>query len=160
MEKPVYHFALARLHDPHAAAEVLTETMLDIWRHAGRFEGRSKASTWIFGIARYKVLNVLKTRNKHAHEEMDSEMPDETSPTVCERMAALEDADSLRHCLDALPALQREVIHLAFFEDMPYDDIATLTESPAGTVKSRMFHARQALKTCLNRLQINIGQSD
>lgn len=160
MEKPIYHFALARLHDPHAAAEVLTDTMLDIWRNAGRFEGRSKVSTWIFGIARYKVLNILKTRNKHAHEEMDPEMPDEDSPSVCEQLAATQDANTLQRCLDALPSIQREVVHLAFFEDMPYDDIAILTKAPVGTIKSRMYHARQALKSCLNRLQMNIGHTD
>jgi len=160
MEQPVYRFALSRLRDPHAAAEVLTETMLGIWHNAGRFEGRSKASTWIFGIARYKVLDVLKVRQKHAHEDMDPDMPDEAAPAACEWIATLEDAGALRHCLDALPDAQREVVHFAFFQDMHYDDIAAITECPTGTVKSRMFHARRTLRRCLEAFHLNIRHTD
>jgi len=160
MEQPVYRFALSRLRDPHAAAEVLTETMVDIWRNAGRFEGRSRASTWIFAIARYKVLDALKMRGKHAHEDIDLDIPDEDAPVACEWVATLEDAGALRHCLDDLPDAQREVIHFAFFQDMRYDDIAAITECPAGTVKSRMFHARRALRRCLEAFHLNIRHTD
>jgi len=160
MEQPVYRFALSRLRDPHAAAEALTETMLDVWHHAGRFEGRSKASTWIFGIARFKVLDVLRTQGRHAHEDMDADIPDEDAPAAYEWVAALEDAEALHHCLDGLPDAQREVVHFAFFQDMHYDDIATVTQCPAGTVKSRMFHARQALHRCLEQVCMNIMQKD
>jgi len=160
MEQPVYRFALSRLRDPHAAAEVLTETMIDVWHNAGQFEGRSKVSTWIFGIARYKVLDILRMQGKHAHDEFDPDMPDEDTPTACEWVAALEDAGALRHCLDDLPDTQREVVHFAFFQDMHYDDIAAITQCPAGTVKSRMFHARRALRRCLEAFHLNIRHTD
>jgi len=160
MEQPVYRFALSRLRDPHAAAEVLTATMLDVWRNAGQFEGRSKASTWIFGIARFKILDILRTQGKHTHEDMDPDMPDEDAPAACEWVAALEDAEALHHCLDGLPDAQREVVHFAFFQDMHYDDIAAITQCPAGTVKSRMFHARRALRRCLEQVCTNIMQKD
>ena len=156
MEKPVYRFAISRLRDPHAAAEVLTETMLDIWRNAGRFEGRSKATTWIFGIARYKVLDELRSREKYQHEELDSNMQDEGAPTLLDRVAALEDNKALQHCLDALPATHQEVVHFTFFQDMHYDEVAEILQCPSGTIKSRMFHARQLLKRCLESFCPNI----
>jgi len=87
-------------------------------------------------------------------------MPDEEAPAACEWIAALEDADALRHCLDDLPAAQREIIHFAFFQDMPYDDIAAIMQCPAGTVKSRMFHARRALRQCLEAFHLNIRHAD
>lgn len=160
MEQPVYRFALSRLRDPHAAAEVLTETMIDVWRNADRFEERSRASTWIFGIARYKVLDVLRARQKHAYEDIDPDIPDEDAPAACEWIAAMEDTEALRHCLNDLSGAQREVVHFAFFQDMHYDDIAVITQCPAGTVKSRMFHARRALRRCLEAFHLNIRHTD
>ena len=129
-------------------------------RNAGRFEKRSKASTWVFGIARFKILDILRAQGKHMHEDVDPNMPDEDSTSACEHVAAIEDAEALRHCLDDLTAAQREVVHFAFFQDMHYDDIATVTACPTGTVKSRMFHARQALRQCLEAFQLNIQHID
>lgn len=160
MEKPVYRFAMSRLRDPHAAAEVLTETMLDIWRNADRFEGRSKVSTWIFGIARFKVLDVLRAREKHQYEELDSEMVDDDAPTTLDWVAGLEDHKALHHCLDGLPDTHREVIHFTFFQDMHYDEIAEIMQCPSGTIKSRMFHARQLLKRCLESVCLNMLQKN
>lgn len=160
METGLYSFAYSRLHDPHAAAEVLTETMMDIWKNAGRFEGRSKASTWVFAIARYKILNLLKSAGKHSHEELDPEFVDESTPAELDSHAAMEDASALHRCIKKLSASQREVILLTFFHDMSYNDIADITSSPVGTVKSRMFHARSALKQCLNLFSLNIQHVD
>ena len=59
-ESRLYHFALNRLHDNFEAADVVNEVMLQVWRGAGRFQGRSKVSTWIFGIAHNKIVDRLR----------------------------------------------------------------------------------------------------
>jgi RNA polymerase sigma-70 factor (ECF subfamily) len=51
LERPVYKFIVSRLNDPHEANDILHEVFMDVWRSAGRFEGRSKVQTWIMGIA-------------------------------------------------------------------------------------------------------------
>ena len=56
----LYRFLRARLGDPFEAADVMQETFLEIWRAAGRFEGRSAARTWIFGIARNKAVDRMR----------------------------------------------------------------------------------------------------
>jgi len=151
-EARVYRFALARLNDPFAAADILNEVMLAVWKQAGRFEGRSKLSTWLLGITRYKVLDRLRQRQRAPQQQdLDEQLADESPPHEAV-IAGAQDAERLRHCLDRLPEGQREVMHLAFFEDLGYREIATLVDCPEGTVKSRVYHAKEALKRCLSRL--------
>ena len=151
-EARIYRFAQARLNDPFSAADILNEVMLEVWKQAGRFQGRSKLSTWLLGITRYKVLDRLRQRQRNpVQQELDDRLPDE-SPSHEAVIAGAQDAERLRHCLDRLPESQREVMHLAFFEDLGYREIAALVDCPEGTVKSRVYHAKEALKRCLSRL--------
>ena len=86
-------------------------------------------------------------------DEQDSgalEIVDEAPPAT-ELIQTSEENEHLRHCLDRLNVEQRTVIDLAFFEDMAYGEISEVVGIPEGTVKTRAFHARKALKACLNR---------
>src|ERR1700677_3734866 len=68
----VYRFVLRQLRDEMAAEDVISEVFLDVWRQAGRFEGRSAVSTWLIAIARFKALSVLRRR---PGEELDEGRP-------------------------------------------------------------------------------------
>ena len=63
-ETRVYHFVLALVHDPKLAEEVVVEAMVGVWRGAARYAGRSRLSTWIFGIARHKAMDALRDRSR------------------------------------------------------------------------------------------------
>ncbi len=149
----IYAFALKRLGDPVAAAEVLNEVMLEVWRHAARFEGRSRVMTWVLGIAHHKVLDVMRRRGRDAaHETIDDSLADEDTPTSFAVLAGADDAVAVRRCLEGLSDAHRAVVHLAFFEDASYAEIADIVACPLGTVKTRMMHAKNALKRCLESL--------
>ena len=60
----VYRYAFTILHDKHLAEEIAQETMVAVWNGADRFAGRSKASTWIFGIARNQALTLLRKEKR------------------------------------------------------------------------------------------------
>ena len=153
-ERTVYRYALSHLSDPFDAAEVLNDVMLDVWRQAGRFEGRSQVSTWLLGMTRHKVLDRLRARQRHATEALDDDIGEQLAdeaPGAEQSMVAEQDAQRMRDCLRKLPPHHREVVHLAFYEDMGYEAIAALVQCPPGTVKSRVHHAKEALKKCLNR---------
>ena len=145
----IYAFALQRLNDPADAADVLNDVMLEIWRSASRFEGRSKPLTWILGIAHHRTTDKLRKRYRHSHDEFDPQTPDPDTTTALDAISGVEDAEQLRHCMDELSDAHRMVVHLAFFEDLPYHEIAEIAECPEGTVKTRMFHAKKLLKDCL-----------
>lgn len=156
----VYTFALRRLGHQADAADVLNEVMLEAWRSAARFEGRSQVTTWLLGITHHKILDNLRRRKHQPHEEVDPQWVDEDSPTAFDAIAQLQDARQLHQCLDGLADTHRLIVHLAFFEDLNYEEIAAIAECPVGTVKSRMFHARQLLKRCLEEMNPSIRDSD
>lgn len=150
-ERTVYAFAMNQLRDPHAAADVVNEVMMAVWRGAAEFGGRSKVTTWLLGIARYKIVDVLRRRRPEAHDELDEQLPDADARTSVDVIASAESAARLHECIEQLSENHRAVVHLAFFEDMHYESIADVLECPPGTVKTRMFHARANLKRCLER---------
>ena len=149
----VYAFTLKRVGDPAVAADILNDVMLQVWHHAGRFEGRSRAMTWVLGIAHHKVMDALRRRGREdRHEELDDSIPDEDSAGGIDAVAGVEDASAVRRCLEKLSDAHRTVVHLAFFEDLSYAEIADIAGCPLGTVKTRMMHAKNALKRCLQAL--------
>lgn len=150
-QESVYRFALARLNDQAAASDVLNETMLEVWQAADRFRGDSKARTWILGIAFHKTMDLMRTRYRHETEELDPAMPDTDATDMALVLQRMEDIGRVQDALACLSQTQRSVLHLAFYEDLPYAEIARVLECPEGTVKTRVFHAKQVLKRLLDR---------
>jgi RNA polymerase sigma-70 factor (ECF subfamily) len=60
----VYRYVLRLMRDQMAAEDVISEVFLDVWRQAGRFEGRSAVSTWLIAIARFKALSMMRKRRE------------------------------------------------------------------------------------------------
>lgn len=148
LEKPLYRFIVSKMNDPHQSGDILHDVFLEIWKSAGRFEGRSAVKSWVFGIAYRKVMDVFrKTARVDLREEMPDEIDDGPDGEAC--VLAAQNAAHVRFCLDTLKPQQRSAIELAFFEDMSYREIADVTDVPEGTVKTRVFHAKQLLLRCL-----------
>lgn len=156
-ESVVYAFARARLNDPHAAADVVNEVMLAVWRGAARFKGGSKVRTWVLGIANNKVMDTLRSRGRHGQDELNDELRDE-APETEDMVASMHYGDILIRCLRRLSDQHRQVVHLAFFEDLSYAEIADIVDCPSGTVKTRMYHARLSLRRCLERFGLTGDQ--
>jgi len=149
---PVYAFAVRRLRNSADAAEVLNDVLLEVWRSAARFEGRSHPRTWVLGIAHHKILDRLRRRRDDVEETLPPEIEDPEAVDAAAAIAQADDAEAVRRCLDRLSDSHRWVVHLAFFEDLSYPEIADIAKCPVGTVKTRMFHAKQLLKRCLAKL--------
>lgn len=145
----LHRFLRYRLRDPFEAADVVQEVFLDIWRSAGRFEGRAAARTWIFGIARNKAVDRMRRGAREVTApEPDTDIADEAPDPEAAAVAA-SDAARLRACIARLSDSHRSAIHLAYYEELPYGEIATIEGVPVGTVKTRMMHARRLLMHCL-----------
>lgn len=151
LEARVYRFILSKLNDSFEAAEILNETFLEVWRSAGNYQGRSKPTTWIFGIAYHKVMDrYRKQKPEILTDPALLEQVDESADQAA-TLEALEEGGHLRFCLDELKPAMRAVMELAFFEDLPYREIAEVVDCPEGTVKTRIFHAKEALRHCLTQ---------
>lgn len=149
-EKRVFFFIKRRLDDPHESADVFHEVMMDVWRSAGRFEGRSKVSTWILGIAHNKSIDALRKRGRREWDELDDSAPDE-APIAEDLIEAASDAAVVRGCIDELKAPAREVVSLAFFEGLKYREIAEAMACAEGTIKARIHRAVKEIEACVRR---------
>ena len=78
----VFRFGLRLVRDEQVAEDLISEVFLDVWRQAGKFEGRSAVSTWLLAITRFKALSALRRRN-------DVELDDEAAATL--QRAVVED---------------------------------------------------------------------
>ena len=144
----VYAFVLGRCGDATLAVDCVQDTMLDVWRTAARFQGGSSVKTWLFAIARNKLVDALRKRGKLSFVEEVPEVVD-TAPNPEAAAIAAADSSRLHWCLSKLSEVQGTVIRLAFLEELTYPEIAEIEEIPVGTIKTRIFHAKQALMRCL-----------
>lgn len=151
VESRLYRFILSKLNDSFEAADILNETFLEVWKSAGKFQGRSKATTWIFGIAYHKIMDHYRKTKPAQLDDMEHLDPVDESPDQAQVMSATQESNHLRFCLDKLKPAFRAVIELSFFEDLPYREIAEIVNCPEGTVKTRVFHAKEALRHCLSQ---------
>jgi len=143
----IHSFAIGSLRNADEASEVVVDTMYQIWRHAGRFRGDSKASTWILGIARNVMLTKLRSRGP-VHEDLPEDMPEDL-PGPEEPTQRRQVLEAVKACMDELPVEQRECLHLVYFEELSLSEVAEIQGCPENTVKTRLFHARRKIKPCL-----------
>ncbi|ABV94162.1 RNA polymerase [Dinoroseobacter shibae DFL 12 = DSM 16493] len=146
----IYAFSLSRAGNPELASDCVHDTMLDVWRTAAKFQGRSSVKTWLFSIARNKLVDALRKRGKHAYVEDVPEVEDTAPNPEAAAIAAAERA-RLHHCLEGLSGPQRAAVRLAFLEELTYPEVAEIEAVPVGTIKTRIHHAKRALMRCLER---------
>ena len=129
--------------------EVVNDAMLVAWQSAARFDpGKSRLSSWLFGIAHNKALQALErmgARREDALEEDDPGADGASVRTPEEAAIGRQTGAALARALEGLSPNHRAVIELAFAEGCSYQEIADITGSPLNTVKTRMFHARKHL---------------
>ena len=148
-QKPIHAYLGRLVRRPHIAEELANETLLEWGRGAGRFGGRSAVSTWLFGIARHKAIDYLRrSKETDLGEEALVDIPD-PSPTPEDAVGRASLATLVGSLMNRLSVEHREVLHLAYREELSVEEIAALVDCPVNTVKTRMFYARKRLKTLL-----------
>ena len=153
----LFAYLFKTVRRPELAEEVLDDVMLAVWTGAAGFDGRSRPSTWIFGIAYHKALKALARQGRHNAEIEDSDVGEEpmTEDGPERLLARREMADVLGRALRALPLEQRTVVELTYFHGFAYQEIAEIMGCPVNTVKTRMFHARRRLRELLPELGVS-----
>lgn len=139
-------FVAAILHRQMLVEEVVNDTMMVLWDKPDSFGGRSKLSTWLFAIA-YRKAHRARLREDGPPDPPFDAMPDAVPPDG--RFAQARSAAMLRIAIDELSPEHRAVVHLTYFQDISYREIADIMDCPVDTVKTRMFHARRHLKSKL-----------
>lgn len=156
-------YGLARrvVADEQLAQDVVQEVFLAIWRGAATYDGsRGSLSTWLFALTHHKSVDAVRRSQRHsgrrAPEDALNTQPDPT-PAVDEQAIASVRRDQVRAALADLPEPQRRAVMLAYFGGYSQSEIAQLTGTPLGTVKTRTLAALRRLRTALDETQLRAG---
>jgi len=154
-EKRVFQYVSTFVRDQAVAEEIVVDVMVAVWRGAYTFTNTSRVSTWIFGIARHKAIDALRKVIRSEQETMELEkvthLPNPAEGPL-ESIDRKQVAALTRQAISKLSREHQEVIRLVFYEELPYEEIATLLDIPVNTVKTRVYYAKQQLKQQLDRL--------
>jgi len=144
---------LMRIVDNRATAEdLLNEVFMQIWTHAGRYEGRSAPTTWMLSIAHNRAVSAL--RRTRVTEELDEETMGAIADEGDIADVVIERADSATELAAAIGKLSpehRTIIDLVYYQERSVAEAAEILDIPEATVKTRMFYARKKLATLVRR---------
>ena len=152
------------VHDPHEAQDVAQEAFIKAYRALGNFRGDSAFYTWLYRIAINTAKNYLVSRNRRPPSsdvdasdaeffDGDHALKDIESPERA--MLRDEIKETIKHSIGQLPEDLRVALTLREFEGLSYEDIANVMQCPVGTVRSRIFRAREAVDKALQPLLNN-----
>jgi RNA polymerase sigma-70 factor (ECF subfamily) len=163
-QKRMFNIAFRMTGSYEDAGEVVQDAFVSAYRGLKNFQGRSKFSTWLTAITVNHSKNRLQQmKARHAREPLSLDDPVRTEdgsiaadppskgPSVLDRLEARDEQKKAQECIEALEPEFREVIILRDMQDFSYEEIGSLLKVREGTVKSRLFRAREAVKDCLKR---------
>jgi RNA polymerase sigma-70 factor, ECF subfamily len=143
----VYRWLFRFVGNETVAEDLLSDVFFDVWRQAGRFEGRSAVTTWLLSIARFKVLSARRRRTDAALDEtIETTVADSAdNPEIA--LQKKSRGEHVRAALMKLSAEHREILDLVYYHENSVEDCAMILNIPVATVKTRMFYARKKLAT-------------
>jgi len=154
----VYNLAYRMSSSPHEAEDISQEAFIRAYQSLARFNSSYKFSTWLYQI----TLNIIRDKYKKKEidyvsldtpvETDDSEFyiqPADSTSNPEQIMAQKEDVQTIQQAINSLPLKYREVIVLRHLQDLSYIEIANILKLPQGTVKIRLYRAREQLKKIL-----------
>ena len=136
-----YSIALRITADASLAEDVVQDAFLGAWRNAARYvEGKGSVKTWLLSIVHHRAVDAVRRRRPTVElpEREDIPPPSLTLPDIWHEVAGRLDRDEIAAALATLSDVQREAIELAYFGGLTQQEIATRTNTPLGTVKSRI----------------------
>ena len=160
-ERPLYRYFLRQGAAPALADDLLQETWMAVIRNAARFEPRAKFSTWLFTVARSKMIDHWRGRDGAISLDEAANDPDDGPLEVAGSEADRPDVQALSRAqarafieaVEALPAPQREAFLLQAEGGLSLEDIAEITEVGHETVKSRLRYAMTKLRSAMEAWQ-------
>ena len=155
----VFHTALRILGDEDLAQDAAQEAFISAFRSISTFRGGS-FKAWLMRTVTNACYDELRRQKRRPTTPLEPETSDgeemdspkwlaDPNMTPAERSEADELEHAVQHCLDALPMEFRTVVVMADIQGMDYNEVATASKVPLGTIKSRLARARLRLRECL-----------
>ena len=142
---PLYVYVFELVRDEQAALDLVQEAFIAAARHIGSLREDGKFGSWLFGIAHQKCIQRWRKRTEVLLGEIP-DLPDEFEDGPDDLLIRREQEAAFMNLLGELPPPQRAVLLLHFVEEFSIEEIAHITETQPGTVKSRLHYAKRALR--------------
>ena len=152
-QRPIAGYVFRMLGDYEASLDVSQEVFIKVYNSLSRYSSEYKFSTWIYRIAHNAAIDHMR-RNSVNPQSLETENSDGTYQLQieCPKPSPEQDRErsewrtEIESVVKRLPAAYRELILLRHAQDLSYDEIATVTGLPLGTVKNRLFRAREMMR--------------
>ena len=137
------------------ADDVLQETFLKAWQNLGSFRGEAKLYTWLYRIALFEAINYNKKKKRITDNEY---AVSEDTSYLLESVVAdpYFDGDKgeliLQQALDTLPPKQRQVFEMRYFDEIPYREMAAITDTSEGALKASYHHAVKKIQQYVSEM--------
>ena len=150
----VYGSALRVLGDDSAAQDVVQDVFVELWTHPDRYDpAAGSLRTYLTVLARHRAVDLIRGELRRVARQVRSYrlMPAPPAPGAGDEVLAAETASLVRAAVQLLPASQRQVVELVYFEGLTCREVASAVGIPEGTAKSRLRLALAKLETVLDR---------
>ncbi len=165
-QKKVFNISYRMLGDYDEASEATQDIFLSAYKGIRKFKGKSSFSTWLFTIALNQSRNrIRQQKNRKQHEQFSIDEPVYTeegqikqdfasdNPSIIEMIETKDIQKRVQDCINLLDEEFREALVLRDIQGFSYDEISDMLKIPGGTVKSRLFRARENIKDCLKKVR-------
>ncbi len=161
-ERPVYRYFLRQGASPALADDLLQDTWLAVVRHAADFEPRAKFTTWLYTVARNKLIDHWRGRDEVLSLDAAANDPDDDAPLEIDagdahrpdvQAMSREQARAFVDAVEQLPPAQKEAFLLQAEGGLTLEEIAAVTQAGHETVKSRLRYAMARLRTAMEAWQ-------
>ncbi len=168
----IYNLTYRLLDNPSDAPDTTQEVFIKVFRGISKFNCESSLKTWIYRIAVREASNRRRWLFRHKVRELSIEpaLNEHEGCAACLRDSLVDDSESpfesvardqvrarLEQVLQELPEYYRTAVVLRDIEDLSYEEIAEMTETSLGTVKSRLVRGREALRKRMERYAHELG---
>ncbi len=163
-QKRMFNIAYRMISNYDDACEVVQDAFVSVYKSIHNFKEKARFSTWLCTIVmnlsrnRLKQLQIQSYREEFSIDDpvyIDDSMmkvePVSGEPSILEKLVREDIQQKIQECISSLDSEYKEVIILRDIQDFSYYEISDMLKIPEGTVKSRLFRARSALKDCLKR---------
>ena len=155
-QRPIIGYVYRMLSDYDAALDVTQEVFIKVYNSLEKYSSEYKFSTWLYRIAHNAAIDYMR-RNSIFRQSIETENEDGTYQLQIESRTPSPELEHERRewrteidiVVKCLPTVYRELITLRHTQDLSYDEIAEVTNLPLGTVKNRLFRAREMMREIL-----------
>lgn len=152
-QRQITNYVFRMLNDYDASLDVTQEVFIKVYNSLAKYSSEYKFSTWLYRIAHNAAIDHIRRRSPN-QQSLESENGDgafqlqleSTDPTPEQERERSEWRNEIAAVVKCLPAAYRELILLRHSQDLSYDEIAEITGLPLGTVKNRLFRAREMMR--------------